>query len=167
MKNDKSKDVQFIRPINKIKAKVGSGGLAADIIDNAQKIVEEYTKDFPTIANTDLKKIADAIEELNEGVKNQDEALYKIHGAAVDLKSNSGMFNKKLIEKMSINLASFTENLKEFDDQIKEIILAHYNGIKVMIDNLDNPAIIKHGETVLKELASLIDRYYKKKSKEE
>ena len=164
MKNDKSKNVQFIRPINKIKSKVGKGGLPPEVVDNAQKIVDEYVKDFPTIAESDLKKISNALKSLEDdkdGI-DHDKAIYIIHGAAVDLKSNSGMFNKKLIEKLAINLANFTEGLTTFDADTKEIILAHYNGIRVLTANFDNEAIIRQGDVMLQELASLVRRYYKK-----
>ena len=45
-----TKKARFYNPPNTLKEKVGTGGLAKDILDQAQKLLEENNIDFEPIA---------------------------------------------------------------------------------------------------------------------
>lgn len=160
--NNDNNDAKFIDVPNKIKSKVGSGGIDPKIVKGAQKVVEYYVKDFPPIAETELLKITNALEEFDAGKRTEDKTLSRIQGAAIDLKSNGAMFDYPIVSQMAKSLLNFSETINTLDKNSRQIILAHHRAMGMVIDHRDSKEIDKISKTLLAELVAAVSRYYKK-----
>ena len=54
---------EFIKPLNTLKQKVGSGGLSEDILNKAQALLENNTVDFLPLAEMYLEGLMKGIEK--------------------------------------------------------------------------------------------------------
>ena len=85
---------EFMRPVNVLKQKVGSGGLSDDILNRAQKLLEENSVDFKPLAIVYLASLMNGIN-MAKGAKESDdteEVIANMLYPAMQLKANGGMF---------------------------------------------------------------------------
>lgn len=156
------KDAEFITPPNLIKAKVGSGGLNKEVLDKAQDVMKSYVKDYPPVAALDLMKLSEAIKEHQDGNLETADARKKIQTAAIDLKSNGAMFNYPIVSRMAHSLLNFVENIRYIDADVVEIIMAHHNSIKAVIDSRQSGDVDDAGEMLIGALTGAVSRYYRR-----
>src|SRR5690606_1393986 len=89
---------EFIKPPNILKAKVGSGGLAEDILDKAQKLLENNTVDFMPLGEMYLTSLMKGIELAKNAEPDMDNeyVISMMLYPGMQLKANGGMFHYPL-----------------------------------------------------------------------
>ncbi len=153
---------EFITPPNTLKEKVGDGGVAGAILDKAQSVMKSFVKDYPPVAKLDLKKLLDAMQNYMKEEVTLDKALHDIKAAAIDLKSNGAMFNYPVVSQMGHSLLTFVDNIRYIDEDVVQIIMAHHQSIKAVVDNKQSGDVDKGGETLIKALTGAVSRYYRR-----
>lgn len=153
---------EFIKPPNTLKQKVGSGGISDDILNKAQKLLEENTVDFEPLANMYLGNLMNGIE-MAKGYSHADDIEQVIANMlypAMQLKANGGMFSYNLISRIADKLIQFLEVLDEPEIEAVEIVLAFHT---TMVAVLQGKIIGDGGENGAELLDALTDacmRYF-------
>ena len=155
---------EFIKPPNMLKQKVGSGGLSDEILDKAQKLLEENSVDFEPLANMYLGSLMQGIE-MAKGYTPADDTEQVIANMlypAMQLKANGGMFSYSLVSKISDKLIQFLEVIEEPDIEAVEIVLAFHTTISAVIHGKVQGDGGTHGDDLLVALTDACMRYFDK-----
>ncbi len=151
-----------LMPPNMLRKKVGWGGLGADIITRAQKVLEQAAASLEPAADNLLGKY---VENLREVLDSDLSTLDKediIH-PVVQLKSQGSMFNYPLITMASDSLVNFLESLPgELDADAMEVVQAHFMTLHVIISQHMHGDAGAQGKVLVVELRKACERYYKK-----
>ncbi|MBX2834492.1 MAG: hypothetical protein KTR28_05935 [Micavibrio sp.] len=155
---------EFIRPPNHLKEKVGSGGLSDDILDKAQRLLEENTQDFEPLAVMYLDTLLQGIDRAKGFVPSEDVEyiLSFLIYPTMQLKANGGMFHYQLITKIADRLIQFLEVIEEPDIGAIEIILAFHTTMRAVIQGKIKGEGGEHGQEVLNALESACSRYFRR-----
>ncbi|MCK6418980.1 MAG: hypothetical protein L6Q57_08625 [Alphaproteobacteria bacterium] len=126
---------EFIKPPNTIKAKVGSGGLAEEILDRAQRLLENNTVDFLPLAEIYLSALQQGIHIAKhaEADADQEYVISTMIYPAMQLKANGGMFHYPLVTALADRLIQFLEVIEEADLGAVEIVLAFHTSIRAVV----------------------------------
>ena len=124
---------KFINPPNKLREKVGKGGLGDEIIRRAQILLEQNTTDFVPLAELYLNALSSGIEAAREADelidKKENEALISnMLYPAVQLKANGGMFRYMLVTTVADRLVQYLEVIESPDTDALEIVIAFERG---------------------------------------
>lgn len=134
----KLRNAEFITPQNTLKLKVGSGGLAEDILNKAQALLENTEFDFLPLAEKYLKSVMDGIEiaktNLEADVSHDDEAVIaSIIYPTMQLKANGGMLHYPLVTQVAEQLIHFLEVIEVCDEDVIDIVLAFHTSIRAVV----------------------------------
>lgn len=155
---------EFIKPPNNLKAKVGSGGLSEEILDKAQKLLENNTIDFQPLGELYLESLMKGIEKA-KGQEIQRDLEYYISNMlypAMQLKANGGMFHYPLITRIADKLVQFLEVIDNLDIEVIEIILAFHTTIRAVLLGKITGNGGQHGQELLDALNGACMRYFEK-----
>ena len=158
------RQAEFITPPNTLKQKVGYGGLSEDILNKAQKLLEENTVDFQPLATVYLASLMKGIE-MAKGYSDADDTEQVIANMlypAMQLKANGGMFHYSLVTSISDRMIQFLEVIKEPDIEVVEIVLAFHTTIMAIIQGKITGDGGERGEDLLGALTQACMRYFDK-----
>ena len=152
--------VRFIKPPNKLKAKVGSGGISPALIEKAQEVISNNNVDFIPMAQEFLDKIAKtkAAFQKNNDAKEK-EALAAL---IMQLKASGGMFQYQLVSEVADSCLHFFENCENFNKDAFIVLQAHENTIKIIIKNKLKGDGGKEGYALVTELHKASQRFFAK-----
>jgi len=141
------------------------GGLTEDILDQAQKLLEENTLDFCPLAMIYLENIWQAIDVARTGHKTKDteSMIASVLYPAMQLKANGGMFRYHLVTQMADKLIQFMEVIDELDSESLEIIMAFHGAIKVVIQGKIVGDGGENGEKLLSALTLACVKYFERR----
>lgn len=163
MSDKKNEEVKFVTPPNKIRKKVGYGGLPEETFSKADMIFEEMANDYPSIVRNDLKTIAETASHLSKtGILTEQERT-AIQNAAIHLKSSGSMFHYPIITEMANNLLNFIERVPEIKKEVIEIIIAYHKSMSLIIASKKTGDTGDYGKILMTELQSVTARYFKDK----
>jgi len=154
---------RFINPPNRLKMKVGGGGIPESRIQQAQQIIHNFEMDF----RPEAKKLAATLDKAtNDAVANikQNQTINKeqmIH-PIMQLKANGGMFKYRLLTDVADICLQFMEAVNDYNDEAIEIIKAHENAIQMIIQNDLKGDGGQEGYALVQELHKACARYFKK-----
>ncbi len=153
---------EFITPPNILKSKVGTGGLSVEILDKAQKLLEEHTVEFEPLANIYLRSLFEGIElAKSQNYNDQAESVIAtIIYPVMQLKANGAMFHYRLITDIAEKLIHFLEVIDEPDIEAVEIILAFHTTMKAIIQGKITGDGGEHGQDLLVALNNACLRYF-------
>ncbi|MCB9980689.1 MAG: hypothetical protein H6863_06100 [Rhodospirillales bacterium] len=157
-----NKGVNYIKPPNYLKQKVGNGGLPESILIAAQELIENTEIDFSPYVKNFLNLIDATIEKtVQSSFRTHDHVTALIY-PVMQLKAHGGMFRQPLISEIAANALYFLENIYVLDDDAIEVLRAHQKALIPITNN----RLIGYGGTsgknLVKELHKLCERYYKK-----
>lgn len=155
---------EFIKLPNDIKAKVGSGGLAEETLNKAQKILESNTIDFQPLGETYLLSLLKGVEAA-KNIGSGDDPEFVISMMiypAMQMKANGGMFHYPLVTRISAKLIQFLEVVEVLDIEALEIILGFYGALKSVISGRLAGHGGQRGLELLKALDDACLRYFEK-----
>ena len=158
------RQAEFIQPPKTLQQKVGKGGLSDDILDKAQKLIEENTVDFLPLADMYLASLMEGVDKTkNAGTADDNEYLIStMLYPSVQLKANGGMFHYPLITSVADKLIQFLEVIAEPDIEALEIIMAFHTAMKAIMQGKVSGDGGAHGKDLLKALNNACMRYFDK-----
>lgn len=155
---------KFYKPPNVLKQKVGTGGLASDILERAQRLLEDNKIDFNPMAEHYLDMLRRAIDNAYNPTTEHtnEEVMTSLIAPIMQLKANGSMFHYPLISRISQHMILFLEELEEPQEDLLEILHAYYTTIRaILVSKIKNDGG-EHGEALFQALASACKRYSEK-----
>lgn len=160
---DHNKKPRFIKPPNKLKMKVGTGGIEERLLDDAQTYIQQTKINFKPIAENLLKDVMNALKAARNAKQEHEkkEAADNLAGAIMQLKANGGMFNYQLISEIAALALHFLENSKINPDAL-QVIDVHAKTIHIILHHDLKGDGGKEGYALVKELENACERYFSK-----
>lgn len=127
---------EFHTPPNRIKSKVGTGGLADDILNKAEALLENNTVDFRPFGELYLESITRGVDVVRDlpGSETSDEYhISNILFPAMQLKANGGMFHYNLVTSIADRMIQFLEVIEVLDHDALEIVKAFQTTIRAIL----------------------------------
>ena len=152
---------EFIKPPNTLKQMVGHGGLSEEILDKAQKLLEENTQDFQPLAFMYLRALMQGIEMAKGATESDDseQIIANMIYPSMQLKANGGMFHYKLITRIADRLVQFLEVIEEADIEAVEIVLAFHTTMSAVLHGNISGDGGEHGQELESALTAACMRY--------
>ena len=157
----KMRKAELISPPNRLKEKVGSGGLDETIINKAQIMLENNTVDFQPIANMLIEVLDEAIHDAKSGNRNGEEAIEALIYPAMQLKAQGGMFHYQLITEISNILVNFLEVITQIDKDVLDIVVGHRMAIRAVLSGKIKGDGGQTGKELRDALMDACNRYYR------
>lgn len=157
--------VDFHTPPNRLKIKVGAGGLSENILNKAQALLENNTSDFRPLGEMYLDAMTRGLNDIKNihGGRTKDEsAIAAILFPAMQLKANGGMFHYSLVTQIADRLIQFLEVLEEVDEDSIEIIQAFHTTIRAVLLSQIKGDGGQRGKELLTALVEACYRYFEK-----
>jgi len=158
------RDAEFITPPNILKAKVGSGGLPDEVIDNAQKIIEEHSENFQPLAEVYLQRMKlgiDAARTDNNGLTTEQE-IAQILIPCVQLKANGSMFKYSSITTIADRSVQFLEVIETLNSEALDIVDVFYKTFKIIVTSQIEKSSDEKSKILTAELNNACKRFFEK-----
>ena len=155
---------EFIKLPNTLKTKVGSGGLSEEILNKAEKLLENNTVDFTPLGEMYLTTLMKGIE-LAKNSNGDEDAEYIISSMlypAMQLKANGGMFHYPLVTRVADKLIQFLEVIEQPDIEAIEIVLAFHTSLRAIVLGRVTGSGGKYGAELIGALNAACMRYFDK-----
>lgn len=134
--SEKKRKAEFIVPPNTLKLKVGTGGLAASLIEKAQSVIDSQTgDDFVALAQRQLATFHEGIRLCETRQQDLDvETLFStlLH-PAMQLKANGAMFNYPLVTKVAGKLISLLEMVENINGDLIELMDGFHTVLRAIL----------------------------------
>jgi hypothetical protein len=164
LENDnKNKNVRVIKASRMLQAKVGTGNVAAEIVEKSQKLIEENTVDFAPLAEGFIKELADNVRRARDNQMISSRSLESIISPIMQIKANAAMFDYPLAGSISSIVLNFLEDVKECDDDVLDVANVCQNILNLVIANKLSGEAGTNGEALQTELREACRRYLTKK----
>lgn len=161
----KMRRAEFIKPPNKLKLKVGEGGLSDEIIAKAQAVIEENSVDFIPIGQKHLSALHEGIKTADSqmAVLDHETLISAILYPAMQLKANGGMFHYPLVSLVAGRMVQYLEVIRDLDDESMEVIDAFYTALRALVYGQVKGDGGKSGAELYSALNEACYRYFTKK----
>ncbi len=130
---------EFIMPPNTLKAKVGSGGLAEEILSKAELLLEKNTADFLPLADMYLNSLQKGMDQARDtdtsalDESGNESVIAAMLYPAMQLKANGGMFRYPMVTRIADRLIQFLEVIHKADLDALEIVMAFHATIRAVV----------------------------------
>lgn len=160
----KKMKVQFLQPPNRLRVKVGTGGLPENIIQRAQKILDSTDLDFGPMADDYIEMFDEALQKLSDTPDPTRNDILQVTLPVMQLKANGGMFRYQLITDVANILLNFLEELEPagLNEDAWEIINAHAQAIRSVVAHRVEGDGGGEGRQLKSELYDACRRYFEK-----
>jgi hypothetical protein len=152
----------FTTPRNKLKEKLGEGGLPPETIKQGQAYLESNPVDFTPYAADLLHSLKNFMGGVYTNNHSSDEILLYITKIIMQLKANGSMFHYQLLSMTSDVLLRFMEKAKTVDQDFIDIITVYTNILSVIVSKRLTGNGGHEGYTLTSELSNACERYNKK-----
>lgn len=159
---DDDKKPVFTNPKNKLKEKVGDGGIPAYLIKRCQEYLESNPVDFTPYAQRHLEQLLEIKSQIEKDLLDFNTAHDRIVNIVMQLKSNGSMFHYQLLSMVSDVMLRFMENVNRMDSDFIEIIGVYTRILGVILNKRLNGNGGKEGYALTQELHNACLRYYAK-----
>lgn len=157
----KVRKAELIAPPNRLKEKVGSGGIDESVLTKAQDMLENNTVDFKPIALMLVDVLHDSITDAKSGSIKGEEAIESMLYPAMQLKAQGGMFHYPLISEIANILVNFLETVTDTDKDVIDIVVAHKQSVNAVLASEIKGDGGKVGRELRDALLDACARYYK------
>jgi hypothetical protein len=103
-----SKDAQVFFPKNRVKDKVGQGGIATDLLQKAREAVTAMEQDYSSIVEEQLADIWEIFFETQDGTLDRQQGIQRILNAAFNLKGEAQSYGYPVIGRIGNSLYRYT-----------------------------------------------------------
>jgi chemotaxis protein histidine kinase CheA len=156
----KEKPIEIFMPPNILKAKVGSGGIAASALQRAEQVIEELKEEFEEWIEKDVEQLVRTHEAFE--ARRTEANLARFYRAAHDLRGQAATFDFPLVARIANSLANLTEEAGSGSSLPTVLVEAHVDAIKVIIrDKIKDPTDAT-GIELARELEGKTAAYLKK-----
>lgn len=151
-------------PPNRLKAKVGNGGLTEDILNKAQALLEEHTIDFRPLGEMYLDSLMKGAElaRTPPPTFSNEAIIAGILFPSMQLKANGGMFHYTLITIIADRLVQFLEVIDTIDSDSLEIVMAFHTTMRAILLGQIRGDGGARGAALTKALVEACYRYFEK-----
>ena len=158
---DKAK---IIKPSNRLSLKVGKGGLPKKILNQAEKIQNDFSFDFMPMAYSELVTFKTQLKELSsrEDSSLSDAAKDALMTPIMMIKANAGMFHYDLLREVAEDILYTLDYIDSLNTDALDLIDLQVRILNHIIDHARPGKITPNGLELIKEIDSAIDRYRKK-----
>jgi len=154
-------DPKFISPLNKLKEKVGSGGISSEKLQKGQDFLEKNTVDFTPHANDLLARLRELMANINPVVPSHT-TLEEIVKIVMQLKANGSMFHYQLLSMTSDVLLRFMEKVRIVDADFLDILNVYTNILTAILNKRLTGNGGHEGYALTQELNNACQRYNRK-----
>ena len=151
---------KYTMPPNKLKAKVGGGGIPPDRREKAQEYIENNQFDFLPYAQNFIENVESYIAKAKTAKTEPDRN--ELIKPVMHLKANGGMFKYQLISDIADICLTFVEAVDEMNDDAYQVVQAHIAAISVIAQNKMSGKGGQEGKALTKELNSACNRFFSK-----
>lgn len=167
---EKRRNAEFIKPPNHLKKKVGEGGIAENILNKAQALLENADYDFLPLAEKYLQAMMTGIDvarKVNAGTEEHDDetVIAGIIYPAMQLKANGSMLHYPLVTQVAERLVHFLEVIERLDDDVIDIVLAYHTSTRAVVMGRVAGDGGQYGEELKQALNDACMRYFEKDRK--
>lgn len=159
----KVRHAELISPPNRLKEKVGSGGIDEGVLLKAQELLERNTINFEPIATMLVDLLTEAIADAKSGATAGEEAIEAMIYPAMQLKAQGSMFHYPLISDISHILVNFLETVETMDRDVLDIVVAHKMSINAVLASHLKGDGGKTGKELREALMEACGRFYRGK----
>lgn len=160
----KVRKAELISLPNKLKEKVGSGGIDETVLIKAQELLENNTIDFKPIAQMLMDVLNEAISDAKAGTLKGESAIAALLYPAMQLKAQGSMFHYPLISEISNILVNFLETVDDTDKDVMDIVVAHKMSMNAVLASQIKGDGGKVGRELRDALLDACARYYKSRN---
>ncbi len=155
---------KFITPPNKLKQKVGSGGISDDVISKAQSLLDDNKFNFKPDGEEILNSMILAITKArrDNDPSNTEDHIVAIMFQAMLLKTNGGMFHYELVTKVADKLVQFLEVIEKITEPELKIVEAFYSTIRAIFLSEIRGTGGTQGQQLYAALVEACMRYFEK-----
>lgn len=155
---------RFIKPPNRLKAKVGVGGIDERLLDKAQHFIQHVDVDFKPTAEQLLGNIQDLLKQYQTASSDDDKITIKskIADSIMQIKANGGMFGYQLLGEIAALGLHFLDSVEGFNKDAHQVVDVHAKTLHIIIANKLKGDGGKEGFALVKELEKACNRYYQK-----
>ena len=157
----KIRKAELIALPNRLKEKVGSGGIDEAVLNKAQELLENNTIDFKPIAQMLMDVLNETITDAKNGRVKGESAIESMLYPAMQLKAQGGMFHYPLISEISNILINFLETVDDTDKDVMDIVVAHKMSMNAVLASQIKGDGGKVGRELRDALLDACARYYK------
>lgn len=157
----KVRKAELITPPNKLKEKVGSGGIDENVLNKAQALLENNTVDFKPIAAMLMELLTEAITDAKNGNIKGEAAIEAMIYPAMQLKAQGTMFHYPLVTEISNILVNFLETVTTVDKDVLDLVVAHKMSINAVLASQIKGDGGKVGKELRDALMDACNRYYR------
>ncbi len=164
---EENSKARFYKPPNILKEKIGSGGLAKNILEKAQQLLDENNIDFEPIAMTYMDALHRGLDRAYAPTSKatNHELMGGLINPIMQLKANGGMFDYPLVSKISDKMVDLIETAQSPDEDLQEIIQAYHATISAILHGkLKGEGGVK-GDNLYFAICDACDRYHKRHKK--
>lgn len=159
----KLRHAELITPPNRLKEKVGSGGLDEMVLIKAQELLENNSVDFKPLAHMLVDVLNEAIANAKSGADIGEDAINSMLYPAMQLKAQGAMFHYPLISEISNILVNFLETVPAVDKDVLDIVVHHKFAINAVLSSQIKGDGGKLGRELRDALLDACARYYKRR----
>ncbi len=113
---------KIIKASLELQQRVGTGVVDAEVVKQAQQVIEDNDVDFGPIALPLLKDLQDSIALAKKGEGDPKSVVESITRPIMNLKGNAGVFKFPLISDMTGTVLALIEHVGRIDDDILVIV---------------------------------------------
>ncbi len=157
------KQPRVIKANYMLQAKVGAGPLDEAIVERCQKVMDSNKVDFTPLAKEYLEELAKIIDQTKSRKLTRDEAVEKMTQPIMQLKANATTFKYTLIGNLANIMLSFLEAVKELDQDVIDIVVAHHKTLSAIVIKKMQGDGGENGKRMEKELKAACKRYFAKR----
>lgn len=155
---------RFLKPDSELKAKVGSGGIATDVVAQAQDHRAALQTDVTPQLGTFLLALQAGIDEARNATTAQEKLLPRITKPVMNLKATSGMFGEMMLCRVSALVLTFLEDVRRLDGDVLLIMAAYLKIAKTLLHHRIRSETDPAGQVLLVEIRRACTRYYERQS---
>lgn len=159
---DSQHKVKFHNPPNKLREKVGYGGMDPLRVERAEAFIDENELDFTPYAEKYITTLDGLIKGVKSGEIDEAEGLAGLTRAIMEIKASGGMFKFMLLSEIAAVMLNFLETIQGINDDAMNIIEAHQNALKIIVTNKLTGSGGREGKAISMELYAACNRYYDK-----
>lgn len=161
-KQQQKKKATYYNPPNRLREKVGVGGIDPLVLEEAEEYIAKNKMDILPYAEQMLHEINTVISDCRAGVISRKQAKERIVPPIMELKANGRMFRYALVSEIAGVILDFLESISDINDDAMDVVVVHQQSLNAIINNKLSGEGGKEGRALAEELYAACRRYYKK-----
>lgn len=153
--------IRFYRFSNRLRAKTGvpagaTARISAEALQKAQSVIDEMAQDYPDWAIGQVDQLGEKHKRLVFSPEARAEHYKEVHRIAHDMKGQGGTFGYPLVSTLAEALYRMTDTNAKYTDAEVEIIKAHIDFIRIVLQTREKDPESVTGKRVQRALEAVI-----------